>query len=575
MERSEAKSPSDDIRADQVLEQIERILRHPDFSATPQRRAFLTFIVDETLAGRAARLKGVAIALSVFGRDETFDQQTDPVVRLEARRLRHDLDNYYAGPGISDPIRVSIPKGSYVPHFQRSPSFMDASQSVIDIEVPHQRRWMAPGMIVLCLALLSVAAWVLFDRDNRTSQQEDGQSFPTGPIIAVLPFEMLGEGQPYVADGLTQQLTTELVRFRDLWVLPLGSVGRFREEQIDLQALKAEFGADYALEGNVTLAAEDMTISARLINLNTGRYDWVTSLKTGLNPAEIYDAQNTITHEIVGNLAGKYGLLSQSAMDVAKRRPPEHRDAYDCVLRYFAFQITIRLSQHADVVACIEQAVLLDPEYAEAWSILSNLYLQKVRYGLSTNPEIIPAAEKAARRAIELDPHSAYGQLMFANMLHTLGNIEGFKTAGNTALELNPNSVPVLAHYGMRLAFTGEWEDGLYLVDKAIKLNPVHPDWYYFPEVFHSYLNGNYDDALFALDKIDMPGFFWEPLIRAAVHGQMGNRTEANAAVDDLLRLKPEFAAQAAGLLSIWQFEDRFNVSVVEGLQKAGLDILY
>ncbi|MCA0908428.1 hypothetical protein LCM27_18655 [Ruegeria marisrubri] len=99
-----------DIRA-----QLHRLLKHRDFTATPQRRAFLSYIVDEYLAGRADQIKGVSIAMSVFGRDETFDQQIDPIVRLEARRLRQDIDGYYAGPGRSDPIRLTIPKGGLCP----------------------------------------------------------------------------------------------------------------------------------------------------------------------------------------------------------------------------------------------------------------------------------------------------------------------------------------------------------------------------------------------------------------------------------------------------------------------------
>ena len=94
---------------EEVRLQLRRILESRDFKATERCRNFLSYVVEEALAGRAGRLKGVSIAMSVFDRDETFDQQTDPIVRLEARRLRHGLDSHYATAGREDPIRISIP----------------------------------------------------------------------------------------------------------------------------------------------------------------------------------------------------------------------------------------------------------------------------------------------------------------------------------------------------------------------------------------------------------------------------------------------------------------------------------
>ena len=101
-----------------IRAQLERILDSPTLQASPRRRAFLRYLVEETLAGRADGLKGYSLGLAVFGRDGTFESQSDPVVRLEARRLRRDLDSYYVDAGARDPVRITIPKGHYVPHFK-------------------------------------------------------------------------------------------------------------------------------------------------------------------------------------------------------------------------------------------------------------------------------------------------------------------------------------------------------------------------------------------------------------------------------------------------------------------------
>ena len=478
-------------------------------------------------------------------------------------------------PALGDPIRISVPKGSYVPRFDINPYADDGAQNRIASRGLFGHRWLKAGLVFLGLFVLGFVGWLLSFTNTNTDRQNASQSFPTGPVLAVLPIEMIGDGPQYIAKGLTHQLTTELVRFDDLWVLPLGSVMRFRDGQTDFQALTEEFDAEFALEGTVTIFPDGLNISARLIDLNNARYIWVTSLDSGSDPAEIYEAQNTITREVLGNLAGRYGLLSQSSTTTARRRPPESHDAYDCVLQYYDYQISISLERYDDVLACMEESVRLDPEFAEAWAILSNLYLQQIRFGLGGDRMAsIQAAEKSARRSVELDPHSAFGQLMLANMLHTIGDFQGFKIAGQKAIELNPNDAAVLGHYGLRLAFIGEWEEGLQIVDKAIRLNPVHPHWYFLPKIFHDYLNGNYEDALGTLDNMDMPSLFWVPLCRAALQGQLGNKPEAEAAVKEVLRLKPNISTEAVDLLNIWHFEEPLNKKFIEGLRKAGLDII-
>jgi len=104
-----------EVSPEDVREELARILESGDFKATPRRREMLSYLVEELLAGRGHLLKGYTIGVSVFGREENFDPQADPVVRLEARRLRQDLDSYYVADGRCNPFRISIPKGRYIP----------------------------------------------------------------------------------------------------------------------------------------------------------------------------------------------------------------------------------------------------------------------------------------------------------------------------------------------------------------------------------------------------------------------------------------------------------------------------
>ncbi|SLN58918.1 hypothetical protein TRL7639_03270 [Falsiruegeria litorea R37] len=554
--------------------QLQRLLTHPDFSATPQRCAFLSYVVEEYLAGRGDLIKGVSIAMSVFGRDETFDQQVDPIVRMEARRLRQDIDGYYAGPGRDDPLRLSIPKGGYTPRFERVTPAEQATPApeALHVKPLAPKRFVFAGLGVVAVAALSALMWGLVVGSSASDRSRPEKMLPQGPVMAVLPFETLGDGPSFFAEGITQQLTSELARFRDLWVLPLGSGQRQAQSGTDLQSLRSEFNAEFALEGSVVDKGDRILLSARLIDLNNQRYIWVNDYSVGSAPKEIYAAQDEIIRDVIGKLAGKYGVLTQNAMRIAARTPPSNRDAYDCVLSYYSYQISIDLARHPTIMNCIQRSLEQSPDYAEAWAVLSNLYLQQIRFGLSGDrQEIIAAAEAASRRAVELDPSLAAGHLMQANARFVRGDIEGFRKAGHVAVGLSPNDGAILAHFGMRLAFSGAWDEGLALVDRAIAFNPVHPHWYHFPRVFYEFDQGNYQRALAVLDQIDMPNFLWTPLWSAALHANLGQMEEAQASLNELLRQQPNFAAQADSILAIWQLGERFEQKLLGSLQLAGL----
>jgi adenylate cyclase len=133
-------------RPDAVRDELERILASEEFVASDRLKSFLRFVVEESLAGRADRLKAYTIALEVFGRDESFDPASDPVVRMEAGKLRRRLEHYYLGAGQRDAIRIEIPKGGYAPTFSHHPDEQrpDASPAVPATWPSLLRRWPGP-----------------------------------------------------------------------------------------------------------------------------------------------------------------------------------------------------------------------------------------------------------------------------------------------------------------------------------------------------------------------------------------------------------------------------------------------
>ena len=182
--------------------------------APARARRFLRYVVEETLAGRADRIKAYAIGTEVFERNADFDAQSDPVVRIEAGRLRRALERYYLSEGRSDPIVITIPKGAYVPHFtwrrqqvgESHPAPVDAPPENPDrSQQRHWTLWLTAAFIVVA-CLVGGSLWGLLRNDASHTPQGFAHLPPSGSILVVMPFADLGEppaARTY-ADGLTE-----------------------------------------------------------------------------------------------------------------------------------------------------------------------------------------------------------------------------------------------------------------------------------------------------------------------------------------------------------------------------------
>ena len=192
-----------------IREQLVRILNSGPFHQSQRRQQFLEYLVNETLAGRGERLKAYNVALEVFDRPETFDPAIDPLVRIEAARLRDKLREYYGTDGQGDPIHIELPKGTYTPQ----------------IEFRHEE----------------------------PSSPADALPLPDKPSIAVLPFtNMSGDpDQEYFSDGITEDIITELSRFHEFTVIARNSSFRYKGLSPKIEDVGRQLGVKYIVEGSV------------------------------------------------------------------------------------------------------------------------------------------------------------------------------------------------------------------------------------------------------------------------------------------------------------------------------------
>ena len=562
--------------------QVCHILTDPGFQASAARRSLLKFVVEETLAGRGEQLKGFTIAVAVFARDQDFDPQSDPVVRVEARRLRRDLHSYYDTAGKQDPIVISIPKGGYVPQFERrdiGTTLDSAPRALTPARAESHRHWVVT--VPIALVLLAVLAWLAARPSESPPQPQveatGAMDLPRGPRIAVSPFLGLGDDpeQTFLAEGITQELVTDLARFKALLILPLQASADIRKQPVTPQSLNQDLGVDYLLTGSVQRSGEEIRLITRLIDTRSGGIVWAESYGDKLTPSNIFDIQEDISNKIAATLGSSYGIIAEKGQTEAQRRPPDSLAAYECVLSYYHYQKSFDRLEHAQVRDCLERAVMLEPDYADAWAVLANVYAQEYRQGINPRPDLYDAREHsiaAARRASEIEPRNPTSQLMLANALFDRHDIFGFKAAGERALTLNPNDPDILAHFGIRLVYMGEWENGHSLVSKAVALNPDFPEWYRDPMIFYYYQKGDYNRALLEARRREAPRL-WRLLFRAMVLGQMGRSEEAQPDIQAALALKPDVRDRLWDMARIWNVPDPHIEHMAEGLRKAGLAI--
>ncbi len=515
--------------------QLDRILRSADFRGSDKQRKFLSFVVEETLEGRASQLKGYTVAVSVYGRKEDFDPQVDPIVRVEAGRLRRALEHYYLTTGVNDPVRIEIPKGGYVPTF-------------------------------------GTARTPPSDTATRPLEGED-RAPPYEPTVAVMPLlDLTGDaGQDYFADGLTEELTTELARFQDLRVIASQSTMNFKGQEADPQEVGRALGARFLLAGSVRKSSNTVKVSIQLLDTTTAVQIWGESYKSDLRAADLIAMQEDIAHRVTGAIADQYGMISRRLSAESRKKAPADLKAYDAILRFYHYEIVMTPESFKEALGALEAAIEIDPDYGLAWAMLGHLHADNHALGFCEIQAPLEKAMMYAQKGAALAPENQFAQDALSLVYFHRGDKELFLKQVEQTLALNPNSPYFIGVTGWHMMLLGEWERGLALLRKGMKLNPQHPSWFHLATFMNCYHREEYEDASTEALKFNCPELFWDPVMRAAAHSQMGREDEARTAVGELLELVPDFATRGRRLIGGYVKVHGLTDRVIEGLRKAGL----
>ncbi len=518
-----------------IRSQTKRILNSTRFKGSEKQKGFLNFVVAEALAGRGAQLKGYTVALAVYGRKEGFDPQVDPIVRVEAGRLRRALEYYYLTDGKTDPIRIEIPKGAYVPTFQ-------------SLQTP-------------------------LPEPDALAQKPEIRRLNTEPSLAVLPLENLtgNAEQDYFADGLTEELTAELARYQEFQVIASQSTMRFKSQKIDPQKVGCDLDVRFLLAGNIRKDLKTVKIAIRLIDTSTAAQIWGNHYKRELTPTNLIVLQEEIAHSVVGTVADQYGLITRRLSKESRKKAPVDLNAYDAILRFYHYETILTPDAFQKALAAMEQAVEIDPEYGLAWAMLGHLHADNHALGFC---EIEAPLEKAlafAQKGVALEPDNQFAQDALTLVHFHRGDKASFLKHAEETIALNPNAPYIVGVAGWHTALYGEWDRGLALMKKGMKLNPYYPTWFHLAPCIDYYRRGAYEKAYAEALKFNFPGLFWDPTLRAVALAQMGRNGEAKAALAELFAIEPDFATVGRELIGNYVKVGDLVDAVLAGLVKAGL----
>ena len=520
---------------------LERTTSQPPFARSLRLSQFLTYIVEETLAGRSDRLSGYSIGIDVFDKPEDFDPQVDTNVRVEAARLRRSLDRYYREAGIDDPVEFVVPKGTYVPEFRYR-----AGNRVITAQVA------PPGP------------------DGKTSADR-------APSIAVLPFENYS-GSPddqFVAEGLTEETIANLARFKDLSVLSRTTTTKLVRDGADPGQLHVELGVDFIVEGSVRKSSDAVRVTVQLIDAKSDAHVLSDKFERPCTPGGVFEIQDEIALLIVGRIADHRGSLGRYITRARRAGQSKRWESYSWITRFYDYNTAHLPERHLEVREGLGEALEQDPDSSDGHAAFAILLIDEYRFHLNERPDY-PALEQAlqhALNAVACDPDNAFAYQALASAHFHRQDFPEFKVSAKRAMDLNPGHADMLADMGLCFCCLGEWDRGLPLIDRAIDLSPIHPGWYRLLPATHHALAGDFEDAVFELKSAPIPALYWYHACLAWFFAELGNRAEASKAVDELLTIYPSFAEHAQAECQIWCLHVALAEGLVAGWRKAGLEI--
>jgi TolB-like protein/Tfp pilus assembly protein PilF len=392
------------------------------------------------------------------------------------------------------------------------------------------------------------------------------------PAIAVLAFNnMSGEAaQDYFSDGISEDLITALSRLRWFFVVARNSSFSYRGRAVPMKQLADELGVDYVVEGSVRKEGNRVRITVQLIDVTTGSHVWAERYDREL--ADVFALQDEITQAIVAAVEPQ---LYAAENFRARRKAPDSLDAWDLVMRALSHFWRMTREDNTAAQKLLEQAIAIDPNYAQALAVLAVSRTFGARMGWEDTRASAEFAERAGLAAIRADGEDPWAHVALGAAYSYLDRTQDALACYETAISLNPSFSLAHGYYSLVLSWNGRFREGAQAARRALNLSPRDPisAIFYGVAAYAAYVERDYAEAIrLSRESIRLRADFvggYRVLVAAA--GMIGDKELARQMLPELRRVHPEVSlAWVAQQLPLPLAEEREHF--LEGLRRAGLE---
>lgn len=478
-------------------------------------RNFISFIVQEAMKENGMELKQYTIAIHAFGRSEDFDATTDPIVRIQASRLRRNLEQYYLEEGQDDPIVICLPKGSYTPEIELRKNPENAA---------------AP------------AEWA--DSLNHT--------------LAVFPIKNLSSNQEnqYIVEGFNEELLLELSRYKDLEVIRIGETSH--------ESAKKSYAA-FSLEGSFRFSGNTVKITFHVTDNIKNQVFWSYQEKFSLEDCDLIAVQEQVATSVAQQIAGISGAIFEKLYLESNWEKINDPSAYSVYMHFYTYNKNPTEKNANTLLEKISHLVELKPEFAPGWAVLCNLYTDAYMFGL--DKAHLEQGLNFGRKSVDLQPNNQVCQAYYSYSLMISDQLKKANAQFDLALKLNPHSPYYAGAIGWAYCLMGRLAEGYELIRKSMKVDFHYPKWFHVGTFLYFLDRKEYDKALIEANQLDKPELYWTHLIKVVANQKLSLTKQATLHLQDLMEVKPDFFLRPMAFIEALVKSKPLSQEIFEGFQ--------
>jgi TolB-like protein/class 3 adenylate cyclase/Tfp pilus assembly protein PilF len=419
---------------------------------------------------------------------------------------------------------------------------------------------------MLAAGLLFVIAAIFWRMTDRSS----GPALPDKPSVAVLPFDNIGDDPQWerFADGVTEDIITDLSHSRDLIVIARNSTEVYKGRPIDVRQIGRDLGVKYVLEGSIQSMGERIRVTAQLIEAASGSHVW--SERYDRPVGDLFAVQNDVTQRVAATVAGAEGVVAEAERSLLRRKPPANLTAFDTYLLGMEAKHKVTKESLNEAEDLFRKAIGLDPQLARAYYGLATVQVYLIDLGLAPSvEEALAKMMDVAQKGVALDPEDGNTHLALGGAYAYQGKAEQALAEFDRAETLSPSDADLLLVIAWTIPAFGETERAVSLAERALMLNPHYPDWYNQGLRLVFFFGGQFEKSVKYGLLVKEP-LALDQAFLAMAYAYLGRTSDAEAAAANVMKLDPAWIAERY-LSEAGGYADKEAELFVNGARKAGL----